>query len=133
MRRGVCFGILLLSLLLPVNLSAVASAQEFNHTITAYAVVPEQRAVYLDPSGNIIKIAGNTAKNIPPQVYDSTNHLINITDSITQQYQRFLKSHGNHLAAGQIYAVNPIIVDTTANNQTIGIGASYRALTLTLK
>jgi len=102
----------------------VASAQEYNRTITVYASVPEQRAVYLDESGNILRIAGNTAKNIVPRVFDSNNNPVPITPAIQLQYDNFLKWHNNHLDAGKVYSVNPIAISAAPNTQTIDISGN---------
>jgi len=60
-------------LLAVLGVPSVASAQEYNHIITVYAAVPEQRVIYIDETGNIIKIAGNTTKNITPMVLGPQN------------------------------------------------------------
>ena len=120
----------MLFLLLLVILPAGAGAQEFNHTITVYAVVPEQRAVYLDESGNIVKVTGNTAKNVTPTVYDSHNKEITMTDAVQDQYDDFLKQHHNQLEAGKIYKLNPLKVSAAPNNQTISVGNKPQMLSL---
>jgi hypothetical protein len=99
--------------------SPVAEAQQYNHIITVYASVPEQRAIYLDEAGSIIKIAGNTTKNLAPQVFDSSNKPAAITDAVQKQYDDFLKQHNYHLEAGKIYNINPISVDLSPNTQVI--------------
>lgn len=100
---------------------SVASAQEYNHIITVYASVAEQRAIYLNESGNIIKIAGNTVKNLAPTVFDSNNKEIAMTPAVQSQYDNFLKQHGYHLEASKIYKLNPVTIDLTPNTQTIGV------------
>lgn len=109
-----------------------ARAQEFNHTITVYAVVPEQRVIYLDQYGAIFKIGGNTPKNIPPKVYDSSNREVPMAPAIQTQYDAFLKLHDYHLAAGRIYTVNPLSVSNTPNSQTISL-ANPQKLALSIK
>lgn len=104
--------------------SRVASAQDYNHVIKVYAVVAEQRAVYLDESGNIIKIAGNTAKNITPTVFDFNNKQVTITATVQHQYDDFLKSHENHLQAGKTYNVNPLSVNLSPNTEKIDISTA---------
>jgi hypothetical protein len=107
-------------------------ALAYNQTITVYATVLPQRVMYVDESGNIIKVAGNTTENIEPVAYDKNNQPVTITESIMQQYQRFLMSHGNRLEASKVYDVNPIVVDTSANNQTISLQSTPIRLTLNL-
>jgi len=108
----------------PMLWPAMVSAQEFNHTITIYAAVPEQRAIYLDQYGGIIKIAGNTENNVQPKVYDSSNHEVDISPGIQQQYDNFLKQHGGRLKAGQFYYINPVKVVAFADPQRITVNMS---------
>jgi len=123
----------LLAITLGVSLGGQASAQEYNHIITVYATVAEQRAVYLDSSGNIIKVAGNTAKNITPAVFSADNKPVAMTDSVMSQYQQFLKEHDYHLKAGETYLINPLTVNTQPNTQTIKVAVVQRQpLTLSL-
>ena len=105
-----------------------ARAQEYNHIITVYAVVPEQRVVYLDGSGNIIKVAGNTAKNVAPTVMNSSDKEVAMTPAVQEQYDDFLKLHDNHLQPSRIYEVNPVRVNNAANTQTIEIDNSNLSL-----
>jgi hypothetical protein len=126
MGRGILFGVILLAMGLLLGPGGRASAQDYNHTITVYATVPEQRAVYLDASGNIIKVAGNTTRNITPQVFSADNKLIDMNDLIMSQYQVFLNQHHNHLAAGKIYEVNPLAVNTQPNQVTINVDANQQ-------
>lgn len=123
-------GLLVLGLL---SFPAVARAQGFNHTITVYAVVPEQRAIYLDQYGAVIKIAGNTDKNVPPQVYDSSNRKVPISPVIQEQYVKFLNKHNYRLAAGKVYKINPLRLDYSANSQTISLDTRPAVLTLSLR
>jgi hypothetical protein len=125
MGRLLPAALLLFGLLL---MPSVASAQEYNHIITVYAVVPEQRVVYLDESGNLMKVAGNTDKNITPTVLDPNNKEVPITPAVQQQYDNFLKQHHNKLQASIVYNVNPIAVNLTPNTQTIDINTSYLTL-----
>ena len=101
---------------------AAASAQQYNQRITVYAVVLEQRVIYLDESGNIIKIAGNTAKNISPSVLDSNNQAVPMTTKVQNQYDNFLAQHGGHLQASKIYNLNPLSVNLSSNTQVIVVG-----------
>lgn len=119
MGRGVLFGVLLLAVGLALSSGGKASAQDYNHTITVYATVAEQRAVYIDANGNIYKVAGNTTRNITPQVYTTDNKLIAMTDSIMRQYQAFLNQHNGQLMAGQVYSVNQLVVQTVTDNRSI--------------
>lgn len=106
------------------------SAEEFNHTITVYAIVPEQRGIYVDKSGHIVKIAGNTTENVTPQVYTLDNNLIPMNDSVQKQYDQFLKDHHNRLEAGKTYLINnqQLTISQSADNRQIKIDTS--ALTL---
>jgi hypothetical protein len=107
---------------------AAPAAMAYNQTITVYATVLPQRVVHIDGSGNITRVAGNTADNIEPRVTDENNHPSAITDSIRQQYQRFLESHGNHLEAGKIYTVNPVSISPAPNTQVIEINSTNLTL-----
>lgn len=98
-----------------------ASAQEFNHTITVYAVVPEQRAIYLNEFGAIVRIAGNTTRNVTPKVYDSSIHEVSMAPVIQQQYDDFLKQHGGKLEASKVYYINPLKVNADANQQQLSV------------
>jgi hypothetical protein len=109
-----------------------AYAQEFNHTITVYAVVPEQRVIYLDQYGAVIKIAGNTTRNIQPKVYDSSYREVPMSPAVQELYDAFLKQHDYHLIAGKIYAVNPLSVNNTPSSQTISL-ANPQKLALSIK
>jgi hypothetical protein len=111
---------------------AEAFAQTFNTRITVYAAVPEQRAIYLNQTGEIIKVAGNTSKNVTPDVYDYKNQLVPMTPSVQTQYQKFLSSHQNHLAASQTYLLNPITVSKQVDNQNIKINTSIDKFSLAL-
>jgi len=117
---GRFFGVVLLSFI-PLMWPAAAFAQEFNHTITVYATVPEQRAIYLDQYGAVIKIAGNTTNNISPKVYDSANREIPISSDIQRQYDNFLRQHDGKLQASKIYNINPLKVDNSSKAQNISI------------
>jgi len=111
---------LIIGLWLPLK----AGAQGFNHTITVYASVREQRVIYLDESGNLIKVAGNTTKNITPVVLDPNNKEVAMTPSIQQQYDSFLKQHDDKLQASAVYKVNTIAVNLKPNTQIIEINTS---------
>jgi hypothetical protein len=102
-------------------IAPAAGAQEYNHKITVYAVVPELRVIYLDQSGNIIKIAGNTTANIVPTVLDSKNRPAALSPAIQDQYDNFLRLHGGKLQASKTYNVNPVSVSTTTNSLTIEV------------
>lgn len=111
-----------------LSVPAAVSAQEYNHIITVYAIVPEQRAVYLDASGNIVKIAGNTTKNVTPMVIDSNNKVAPMTPAVQGQYDDFLSRHKNQLLAGKIYSVNPLTISPAPNTQVIEINAAPSTL-----
>jgi hypothetical protein len=104
----------------------------YNTQITVYASVPMMRVIYVDESGNITKVLGNTTQNIDPKVYDEHNQLISMTSQIQDQYNKFLKAHGGHLEASKIYVVNPIKVSNQPISQTIDISAASQSLTLSL-
>jgi len=118
-------GFLLSAVLL---LPGSASAQEYNRMITVYAAVPEQRVIYLDDSGNIIKIAGNTARNITPAVLDSSGNKVVMTPAVQNRYDDFLREHKGHLQASKTYDVNPMTVDNSPNVQSIGLGGTDLSL-----
>ncbi len=120
MRRFLVIALGLSYLFLPAG----ASAQTFNHTITVYATVPEQRAIYLDQYGAVIKIAGNTPNNIQPKVYDSSNHEVAISPAIQNEYDDFLKQHGGKLQAGATYRINPVKVSSVVESQDISVDLS---------
>lgn len=124
MGRGVFIGVLLFGSGLPAALAGTASAQEFNHVITVYATVAEQRAVYIDSHGDIYKVAGNTTHNITPRVYTADNKLTGMTDKIMGQYQAFLSQYHGQLAAGKVYDVNPLVVQVSLDDRTIQLDTS---------
>jgi hypothetical protein len=104
----------------------------YNTQITVYASVPMMRVIYLDESGNITKVLGNTTQNIDPKIYDEHNQPVSMTSQIQDQYNKFLKAQGGHLEASKIYVVNPIKVSNHPVNQTIDISAASQSLTLSL-
>jgi hypothetical protein len=120
-RRFVC-----LLLVLGGFLAIVPDAAAYNQRIIVYAVVPPLRAIYLNDSGTVIKVVGNTSDNIEPAVYNSQNLVVQMNESIKNQYDRFMASQAWHLKAGQAYEVNPIYVNTDMNNQTITIDSELR-------
>ena len=109
-------------------IAPAAGAQEYNHKITVYAVVPELRVIYLDQSGNIIKIAGNTTANIVPTVLDSKNRPAALSPAIQDQYDNFLRLHGGRLQASKTYNVNPVSVNIAMNNLTIEVNSTHLSL-----
>lgn len=129
MRRFV-LGLLGLPIIFALLVATPALA--FNQRITVYASVPLMRAIYVDDSGNLVKVAGNTAQNIDPTVYNLQNKPLQLTDSIKSQYELFLKQHNNHLEASKIYLINPIIVNTATNNQSITVADQPTRLSLSL-
>jgi len=120
MRKKFCLAWLLL---ITAGIVAAPTAMAYNHIITVYAAVSEQRAVYLDSSDNIVKVAGNTSNNVTPVVFDSSDKEIAMTASIQNQYESFLKLHDDHLLSGKIYSVNPITVSAAPNSQIIVINS----------
>jgi hypothetical protein len=116
----------------PLLLPSIASAQEFNHTITVYATVPEQRAIYLDQYGAVIKIAGNTTRNVQPKVYDSSNREAPVSPDIQRQYDDFLRQHGGKLEASRIYNINPLKVDNSTQTQKISVNNRSLPINLSL-
>ncbi|HET7528760.1 MAG TPA: hypothetical protein VFJ84_00840 [Candidatus Saccharimonadales bacterium] len=89
-------------------LSGSAAAQQYNRTITVYAYVPEMRGIYIDNSGKLIKVAGNTGRDITPQAFDASGKLIAMASSYMSQYQAFLAQHGGRLEAGKIYTIKRV-------------------------
>jgi len=119
MGKKILFAVLLFGMT-AVN---AAPALAFNQRITVYAQVLPQRVIYLDVSGNITKVAGNTVDNIEPQIIDKDNQPVPATERIQQQYLRFLESYGNHLEASKVYSVNPIAISLAPNTQTIRVSS----------
>jgi hypothetical protein len=107
-------------------------ALAFNQRITVYASVPMMRNIYVDQSGQIIKVVGNTSDNIEPRVYNELNKEIAMTDSVKNQYDQFLKQHAGHLEASKTYIVNPVMVIDAPNTQSITISPSPEKLSLSL-
>lgn len=96
-----------------------AHAQEFNHRITVYASVAQQRGIYTNNSGLITRISGNTSNNVEPMVFNENNKIIAMTDSIQNQYMAFLKAHDYHLMAGETYYLNPVSVNNATDSREI--------------
>lgn len=113
-------------------LVSAPAVSAFNTRITVYASVPEMRAVYVNKAGYITKVAGNTPNNIQPRVYDENNQIIAMTDTINQQYQQFLQSHGGKLQASKIYEINPVSVSNLPNTQSVQVNGSQTHLALSL-
>jgi hypothetical protein len=111
-------------------LASGVSAQEFNHRIIVYASVVEIRAIFLNADGAIIKVSGNTTRNVEPRVFGPNNNEEELSDNVRDQYQRFLDSQGGHLAASRTYDVNPIFVSDKPNTQSIEVSATPAKLTL---
>ena len=128
---GKLLPIAILLLVTVLGVPSLASAQEFNHTITVYATVPEQRAIYLDQYGAVIKIAGNTTNNITPKVYDASNREVPMAPGIQRQYDDFLRQHGGKLQASKVYNINPLKVDDSAQTQKISV--NNRGLSINLR
>jgi hypothetical protein len=116
---------LFLTALLVVTVASLSSpaahAQQFNHRITVYASVAQQRGIYVNSSGLITKIAGNTSNNVEPMVFNENNKIIAMTDSVQNQYQAFLKAHDYHLNAGETYYLNTASISNTADSRQIKI------------
>lgn len=129
MGRVIYIGAILIGLAGPFLTGGAASAQEFNHVITVYASVPEQRGIYVDKAGHIIKVAGNTASNITPQVFSADNQTMPMNDSVQRQYDKFLKDHDYRLIAGKVYVLNQVItVDSAADSRTIKVDTANLTL-----
>jgi hypothetical protein len=109
-------------------LAIAPAALAYNTQIKVTAAVPQMRIIYVDASGNIVKVAGNTAENITPKVYDVNNQEIALSDSINQQYQQFLANHDYHLQASKIYNINPLSVNLSSSPQVIEINSSNLSL-----
>jgi hypothetical protein len=126
-KKFLVLGILLLGVI-----AGSAPALAYNQQLTIYASVPPMRAIYLDASGNIIKVGGNTADNVTPQVYNDKNQPVDMTASVQTQYQQFLQSYNGHISAGKIYQVNPVRVNLATVNQVIQLNTAPAQLTLSL-
>ena len=120
MRKKFCLAWLLFII---ASIAAAPAAVAYNHIITVYAAVLEQRAVYLDSSGSIVKVAGNTSNNVTPVVFDPNNKAVAMTPEVQRQYDDFLKLNNGRLQAGKIYNINPITVSAAPNTQLIGINS----------
>jgi hypothetical protein len=118
--RGVLAALFILAAIAGTPSVALA----FNQQITVYASVPEMRNIYVNKAGNITKIVGNTAKNIEPTVLDENNQTLIMTESISKQYEAFLKAHHNHIEASKYYYLNPLTVNSQPNNQNIKINTA---------
>lgn len=119
MRR---FLLLLVPILGLVFLAPVsASAQSLSSTVTLSGIVAPMRFIYVDQSGAVIKIVGNTSDNVAPKVASLDNKLLPMTDSVWQQYIAFMDQHSWRLAAEQSYNVNPVQVKTEVSSQIIEI------------
>lgn len=79
----------------------------FNQRLTVYASIAQQRGIYINSSGLIIKVAGNTSNNVQPMVFNEAGQTVAMTEPIQSQYQAFLKAHDYHLQAGETYLLNP--------------------------
>ena len=120
MRKKFCLAWLLFII---ASIAAAPAAVAYNHIITVYAAVLEQRAVYLDSSGSIVKVGGNTSNNVTPVVFDPNNKAVAMTPEVQRQYDDFLKLNNGRLQAGKIYNINPITVSAAPNPQLIGINS----------
>lgn len=118
--RGALVGLIILAIII----GAPSAALAFNQRITVYASVPEMRYIYVDKSGIITKVVGNTSNNIDPKVVNEDNQPLTMTESINKQYEAFLKDHHYHIAAGQFYYVNSMTVNSKLNNQNIKISTA---------
>jgi hypothetical protein len=107
-----------------------ASASAFNTRITVNAAVPEIRAVYVNKDGFVYKVAGNTSNNVEPRVYDESNKILAMTESIKTQYDNFMEQHGWHLQASKEYSVNLLSVNTRAESAAIIVESSKLSLDL---
>ena len=120
MRKKFCLAWLLFII---ASIAAAPAAVAYNHIITVYAAVLEQRAVYLDSSGSIVKVGGNTSNNVTPVVFDPNNKAVAMTPEVQRQYDDFLKLNNGRLQSGKIYNINPITVSAAPNTQLIGINS----------
>ncbi|MGH7156973.1 MAG: hypothetical protein ACREGG_02585 [Candidatus Saccharimonadales bacterium] len=93
--------------------TVLADQVSISSTVTLTGIVLPGRYIYLDKSGDIYKVVGNTSQNITPTVLDSNNHIVNLGAKTNQQYQQLLAENGGHLQAGQTYLsdkYNPYIL-----------------------
>ena len=100
---------------------AVAGAQSISSTVTLHGYVPPMRFAYVNQDGFITKIGGNTSDNITLRVATLDNKELPLTESVSQQYDYFMRQHGWKLEAGVIYEVNPVQINTQVNTQQIEI------------
>ncbi len=93
--------------------SALASQLSVSSTITLVGVVLPGRYVYLDTSGDIQKVIGNTSQNINPTVLNKQNQVVGLSNKVARQYQQLLAGNGGHFQASQTYIsdkYNPYIL-----------------------
>lgn len=86
----------------PVSALTIGTAPQ---QMTVVAVVPLDRIIYLDDSGDIDTVVGNTSQNVAPIVMQNST-VIPLTSEIASQYQQILDRNGGYLAAGQTYYSN---------------------------
>lgn len=92
---------------------ALADQVSLSGQITLTGIVLPGRYIYLDKSGDIQKVVGNTPANITPTVLNAHNQITGLTSKITSQYQHLLAENGGHMQAGQTYLsdkYNPYIL-----------------------
>lgn len=96
-----------------VGPAVLADQVSISSTVTLTGIVLPGRYIYLDKSGDVQKVIGNTSDNLTPKVLNSQNQLVPLSDKINQQYQQLLNENGGHLQAGQSYLsdkYNPYIL-----------------------
>jgi hypothetical protein len=83
------------------------------NTITLSGIVLPARYIYLDRSGDIQKVVGNTAQSVTPTVLSTDSRKLPLTDRVMTQYQQLLAENGGGLAASRTYLsdkYNPYVI-----------------------
>ena len=114
----------ILASFLAIILVLPAQAKAYNRQLTVYASVLPFRVIYVDKYGNLIRVAGNTADNIAPRVFDAYNKPVALSETVKLQYDQLLKQNSGHLLAGMVYEFNPILVVTSTTLPALQINTT---------
>ena len=114
----------ILASFLAIILVLPAQAKAYNRRLTVYASVLPFRVIYVDKYGNLIRVAGNTADNIAPRVFDAYNKPVALSETVKLQYDQLLKQNSGHLLAGMVYEFNPILVVTSTTLPALQINTT---------
>lgn len=97
------------ALALQVTSSTSYDGSAIAQKIKIVGIVPQMRLIYVNSDGKILRVVGNTDKNIAPTVsLDPSNGPAKMTQSINDQYQQLLADHGGSLQAGVTYYPRPL-------------------------